>query len=185
MSDDLEVTGGVGGMDRRDFIRKGAIVGGMAGMVWAAPAISSLGSPAFAGTPEGQAISNIAFVLGNADPEQRYKFDGESLPCTAEGANTVRPCVDGLYDDYKAQYDQWCDADYTTQDLLESIECDDPYEWTITAKPSYTVQWAVVKTGVKSDHCRLFLPETPGQTLVVNTTGGVATPFLEGNQHPC
>ena len=188
MSDDLEVTGGVGGMDRRDFIRKGAMVGGMAGMVWAAPMISSIGRPAFAGTPDdpdGQEISNVAFVLGNGVTE-RYKFDGDTIPCQAESADTVRPCVDGLKDDdYEAQYDEWCAASYTSQDLLEEIQCTDPHEWTIIAKDGYTVRWAVVKTGVQSDHCRLFLPENPVQTLVVNTTGGVETIFRTGMPHHC
>ncbi len=47
MSDGVEVP--VTGMDRRDFIRSSVVAGGL---VWAAPAMSSLGSHAFAtGTP--------------------------------------------------------------------------------------------------------------------------------------
>jgi hypothetical protein len=42
MNDHVETPVGV---DRRDFIKRGAIVGGM---VWAAPLVQSLGSPAFA-----------------------------------------------------------------------------------------------------------------------------------------
>lgn len=50
MSEDIEATGG---LDRRDFIKRGAVVGGL---VWAAPLVQSLGSPAFAqeGTVGGE-----------------------------------------------------------------------------------------------------------------------------------
>ena len=68
MSEDLELTGGSAGIDRRDFIRKSAIVGGM---VWAAPMISSIGSPAFAITPNGE---------GDFDPEL-YSYLAVLLKC--------------------------------------------------------------------------------------------------------
>jgi hypothetical protein len=47
MSEELQVTEEASGLDRRTFVKRSAIVGGM---VWAAPAITTLGSRAFAAT---------------------------------------------------------------------------------------------------------------------------------------
>ena len=83
--DEIDITGGESGIDRRDFIRKSALVGGM---VWAAPMVSSLGRPAFAITgeitPPGQpspdpegSISYVAFIVRNAGSGARFKYDWE------------------------------------------------------------------------------------------------------------
>ena len=93
--DEFEITGGEAGIDRRDFIRKSALVGGM---VWAAPMISSIGSPAFAVTlpgnggtngpdPEGD-ISYVAFIVVNQG-NGRFKFDFEDCPDFGTGAGQV------------------------------------------------------------------------------------------------
>ena len=146
MSDDLEVTGGVGGMDRRDFIRKGAIVGGMAGMVWAAPAISSIGRPAFAGTPIGVGISNFAFLVRN-ETDATFKYEaGEEI---LEGEQALMPCVGSLDETYT---DEWCDADegvnqatVTTQTVTIGGEA--YVKYTITAATGYTLGWLIVMEG--------------------------------------
>ena len=144
MSDDLEVAGGIGGMDRREFIRKGAIVGGMAGMVWAAPAISSIGRPAFAGTPMGDGISNFAFIVNN-DSDARFKYEAgeESL----EGEQALMPCVGSLPQD--PYIEEWCAAEngdnqatVTTQTVTIGGEA--YVEYTITATPTYTLGWLIV-----------------------------------------
>lgn len=63
-----------GGMTRRAFVTRSAAVGGM---VWAAPAISTLGSRAFAetnGTPRNcHAISYLALVIDTKD-DGRFQF---------------------------------------------------------------------------------------------------------------
>lgn len=66
-----------GGMTRRTFVTRSAVVGGM---VWAAPAISTLGSRAFAGTNgtprDCPAISYLAVVIKNGKTYQ-FKLDSE------------------------------------------------------------------------------------------------------------
>ena len=83
--DEFDITGGEAGIDRRDFIRKSALVGGM---VWAAPIVSSIGSPAFAitgtGTPGGSpdpsgSISYVAFIVTNAG-SGAWKYEFDSCP---------------------------------------------------------------------------------------------------------
>ena len=100
MNDNLE-SGAPTGVDRRDFIKRSAIVGGM---VWAAPAISTLGSRAFAsehnGTPRCQAISTLAIVF----------------TLTVNGTTTT----------YQAKYnlDELCEPDGRA-----APGCDDPAGW--------------------------------------------------------
>jgi hypothetical protein len=78
MSDHLEEEdqSASSGMDRRTFVRRGAILGGM---VWAAPAISTMGSRAFAqteGTPrECHDISYLALVIKNGSPTYQFKLN--------------------------------------------------------------------------------------------------------------
>jgi hypothetical protein len=75
---DIESTTGASVIDRRDFIRKSAIVGGM---VWAAPAMSTLGSRAFAdaGTLiiEEECDNFINFKI----EEVCYNAAGEKVQC--------------------------------------------------------------------------------------------------------
>ena len=63
MDDGLEVP--ATRMDRRVFIRSGIAVGGL---VWAAPAISSFGARAFAGTPEQR---DLCPPIGNRSEQPR------------------------------------------------------------------------------------------------------------------
>jgi hypothetical protein len=91
MSDELEITEGASGLDRRTFIKRSAIVGGM---VWAAPAISTLGSRAFAlenGTGRDcHAISYLALVIETTSGIYQFKVQkngtcepgGETAQCT-------------------------------------------------------------------------------------------------------
>lgn len=89
---------GVGGMSRRELIRRGGVAAGT--LVWAVPAIESFTSPAFgaaAGTPpptvvEGQAISFVALLLKCGGKLHRIKFEAPfpsgTLRC-ATGAPAV------------------------------------------------------------------------------------------------
>jgi hypothetical protein len=93
MSEELEVLEGASGIDRRSFIKRGAIVGGM---VWAAPAISALGPRAFAqenGTPRlCTDISNIAVVFTVNGTTYQAKYDLDD-GCAATG-NATPNCPD-------------------------------------------------------------------------------------------
>lgn len=60
MADDLNSNFGI---DRRTLIKRGAIVGGA---VWAAPAITSVGSRAFGQTTGTPAETNISYIAFNA-----------------------------------------------------------------------------------------------------------------------
>lgn len=77
--DELEITGGTSGIDRRDFIKKSAIVGGM---VWAAPMVSSIGSPAFAFT--GNVIENCNKFFQAKFEVDDLRFDDCNLPDEVE-----------------------------------------------------------------------------------------------------
>ena len=82
MSDEIELTGNQAGLDRREVIKRGAILGGV---VWAAPVIQSIGSPAFAitptpvetptPTPEAQNMSFIAAVVTCNGITYRVKYE--------------------------------------------------------------------------------------------------------------
>ena len=169
MSDDLEVTGGVGGMDRRDFIRKGAIVGGMAGMVWAAPAISSIGSHAFAGTPIGVGVSNFAFIVNNADWTFKYEAGEESL----DGTQAMMPCVGALPDQYTTE---WCEASsgddqatVTTETVTIDGEAYVKYTITVADSTNYTLGWLVVMEGSgQDDPC--YFKDLPDGTIEFSFT---------------
>jgi hypothetical protein len=115
MSDDIELTGQQVGLDRREVIKRGAILGGV---VWAAPVIQSIGSPAFAitptpvgtptPTPELPDISFIAAVLTcSHDGEEftiRVKYsdgDWEGEPGPPGGHPSCNP--DGYADADRAE----------------------------------------------------------------------------------
>ena len=92
MTEDIE-TGTASGIERRDFIKKSAIVGGL---VWAAPAMSALGPRAFGqennGTPRCTAISNIAIVFTANGTTYQAKFDLDD-GCAGSG-NATPNCDD-------------------------------------------------------------------------------------------
>ena len=93
MTEDIE-TGTASGIERRDFIKKSAIVGGL---VWAAPAMSALGPRAFGqennGTPRCKtAISNIAIVFTVEGVTYQAKYDLDDK-CEDQGT-AVPGCVD-------------------------------------------------------------------------------------------
>lgn len=93
MSENPEHDAPTGGMTRRTFVTRSAVVGGM---VWAAPAISTLGSRAFAetnGTPRDcHAISYLALVI-DTDDGRRFQFkQNKSGAC--EHGGEVPQCPD-------------------------------------------------------------------------------------------
>jgi len=121
MSEDLELTGGASGIDRRDFIRKSAIVGGM---VWAAPMVSSIGSPAFAitepgngtGDPDCEDASYVAIVVTFGGTTYRLKWEFD------EWAWETLPGPDGVEDDPDECYpDGWDSATKTNPTALRQI----------------------------------------------------------------
>lgn len=92
------------GVTRRELIKRSAIVGGT--VVWVAPLIQSLSSPAFAAgsttdTLNGQDISFVALLLESASTRYRVKFEA-GFPATAGfaptecGRNFNLPCADKL-----------------------------------------------------------------------------------------
>jgi hypothetical protein len=93
MDEHTELEGQSGGMDRRDFVKRSAILGGM---VWAAPAVSSLGSRAFAqaiGSPDvtGECDYIVRFKWS---PEGGFESCGTGGDCYPEGYdNAAYPCV--------------------------------------------------------------------------------------------
>ena len=164
MSEELELTGGSAGIDRRDFIRKSAIVGGM---VWAAPMIQSIGSPAFAGTEingengEGDCkISAIQIYLAN-DSAARYKvgwyFVAGQWEIRPESA-AAPPCVKNLDSPDRQLLTEWCaatdaltvdglDVDVTAvlpgnEDSKARVVVDDS-----EATGNYYLEWIVIKSG--------------------------------------
>ena len=78
MSEELENS--TDGVSRRSMLKKSALVGGT--MVWAAPVVQSITSPAFAqGTPEDgdtQDISFVAILLDCSGDLYRVKFNNET-----------------------------------------------------------------------------------------------------------
>jgi len=64
------------GLSRRDLIKRGAVVGGV---VWAAPVVQSLSSPAFAGTPGGGECENFF----------RFKFNLTNGVFVPDGGTTL------------------------------------------------------------------------------------------------
>jgi hypothetical protein len=86
MSEELQVTEEASGLDRRTFVKRSAIVGGM---VWAAPAITTLGSRAFAatgGTPRKCVdISYLAVVVTTNAGTFRFKYEANGA--CEDGAN--------------------------------------------------------------------------------------------------
>lgn len=105
MSDDIEFTGDQAGIDRREIIKRGAILGGV---VWAAPVIQSIGIPAFAATPtpvttptpEAEPWSFLAAVLtchdngGSKTIRVKYNYDNggwESNPGPPQGHPHCNP----------------------------------------------------------------------------------------------
>lgn len=148
------------GFGRRDFLRKGAVVGGM---VWATPLIQSIGSPAFALSPQpgGRAISNVAFVLvSDESPAKsfRYKFDADAgcAPDPDGPSDHAQPCV-REHADLKTQWDAADDGhgDGVPDPAVTGV--DDPLElvtvrcgqacWTIDPVDGYAVAWATVMAG--------------------------------------
>lgn len=82
------------GIDRRTLIKRGAIVGGA---VWAAPAITSVGSRAFGQTTTGTpAETNISYILFNAlcgSTTYRVKVE-EDGTCEAGNTFSAPDCAD-------------------------------------------------------------------------------------------
>lgn len=175
MSEELELIGGSAGIDRRDFIRKTAIVGGM---VWAAPIIQSIGSPAFAfspngeGNPDGSAISNVAFLLVNGALKYKYDFDLGCIQDDEEGAGGGAPCVSSapvLLGDWNAAGDgHLLDPDGGFKDGANnvSVECRE-FCWRITPAAEWAVAWAAVKAGTADGSCFYyeFIPRNSNTAL--------------------
>jgi hypothetical protein len=148
MSEELEMTEGASGVDRRNFIKRTAVVGGM---VWAAPVLQSLSSPAFAMTPCGQDISNLVFILQNGTLAFKYEAVGGS--CTLEAGGNMDQVCKNQFPTYDADFR---DADTPTADelLLVDVDCSNPCRWVIKVlSDDYKVLWAIVKAG---STCTLF-----------------------------
>jgi hypothetical protein len=153
MSDEIEEIGGTG-LDRRSFLKRSAIVGGM---VWAAPLIQS--APAFAQTsgtgiteiPEGcQAISYLAFVLHN-DGSTKYKYEDATGGCTIEGGGNLDAVCSTA-----ALEASWSSAVAGGHnDGKVTVDCSDDKVWSIDPAPGYGVQWALVKSGA-AGQCTVF-----------------------------
>jgi hypothetical protein len=144
MSESVEVGGLPQSVERRDFMKKTAIVGGM---VWAAPLVQSLGSPAFAGTPAGTcSISNIQFLMNN-ESQTTYKFDEVGGDPVGGGDQSTPPCVGGLPGASKQEaFNQWCAANPGLESQVTITKIDATL-WRIDPSPGYGVVWAVVKSG--------------------------------------
>ena len=162
--DDLEISQGTGGLDRRSFIQKSALVGGM---VWAAPLVSSFGSPAFAGTlqvingktpdPDKGAISNIAIYLANGGAVCKADFDKNLV----EDDTSTNPCVANLGDaGYPGLLAEWEATTGTCGNLVTVQYFDDARTALIIPDEDWAVKWAVVKRGGQTDDCLLFLNKT-------------------------
>jgi hypothetical protein len=142
MSEEIELTGGATGLDRRDFIKRSAVVGGM---VWAAPVISSIGSPAFAMTPGGTDISNIAFLLNNVSTNFKY----DSAACANVSDGSAEPCVADLniapapWPGYLSDWN--LAATGTDSDGKVTVTCG--ASWTIDPTANYNIVFVAVKAG--------------------------------------
>jgi hypothetical protein len=167
MNEEVSASPGAAGLDRRDFVKRTAIVGGM---VWAAPIISSIGSPAFAGTPVGTcSISNIQFLLVNNGPNT-FKWEADEFG-EGGGDSSTPPCVSAL-DDIK--FAEWCSGTPGTSDQVSVTRIDDTL-WRIDPADGYGVAWATVKTGGgQADFEDCYLVEgsrVKGQSLYVTCLG--------------
>lgn len=150
MSTDIELSGEVAGIDRRDFIRKSAIVGGM---VWAAPVISSMGSPAFAFTPQGQKISYAAFIVDNASAAFKYEANGT---CGLEdGPAKLDANCGALFPVEAAEFQAVNYGDEADEGVKFTIDCSNPKAWIICPLEGYSIRWVIVKSGARNP-CSLF-----------------------------
>jgi len=105
-----EELGTVEGISRRDMLKRSAIVGGGAAMVWAAPSVTTFGARAFGdnGTPASD-FSNYGAVIDCGGTRYRIKADYDektdvlkwSLPGTLGG------CESAFGD---AFFEDWCDS---------------------------------------------------------------------------
>lgn len=90
-----EELGTVEGISRRDMLKRSAIVGGGAAMVWAAPSVTTFGARAFGsdGTP-ATAFSNFgAIIRDTSDSDKLYKIKGNQ---TGALPNFVWEAGDGM-----------------------------------------------------------------------------------------
>jgi hypothetical protein len=161
MTDTVEVTGSSAGIERRDFLRRSAIVGGM---VWAAPVIQSIGSPAFAFTPSGREISNVSFlVLNQGSGKWKYeatgsavnaKLDGSPTGCAALYEQVKSTIVPGSGDNDgpdKTVEQLWNEAPSGNPPSVPLIDRTDPTKWCLDAvEAGYYIAFAFVKGGAGS-----------------------------------
>jgi hypothetical protein len=93
------------GVTRRELIKRGAVVGGT--VVWAAPVIQSLSSPAFAGstteTLAGLSLSTVGLLLESGGVKYRVKFEASGFSTTGAFGPTecgrkfkTEPCANKL-----------------------------------------------------------------------------------------
>jgi hypothetical protein len=143
LSDELEVMEDTSGLDRRTFIKRGAIVGGM---VWAAPAISSLGSRAFAadnGTPRKcTEISTLAIVFTIDGVTYQAKY---SLRDECEDQGTAAP---GCDDPNGWQFQRTSNLDGC---LITTWDTTDPCCWKVTIGGEGTITIVGVAVGGGGD----------------------------------
>jgi len=126
------------GLSRRDLIKRGAVVGGV---VWAAPVVQSLTSPAFAGTPGGGECENFFRFKFNVVDGVAIPDDGTSTPdCTIPDFGTTPLGNDRVTVVLSGPYD---DGDPTT--VTVSDNTGDTYDC--------TVEFLVVKAGSGDGAC--------------------------------
>jgi hypothetical protein len=163
MSEDLEVMEGASGLDRRTFIKRSAVVGGM---VWAAPVLQSLSSPAFAFTPSCQDISYLAFILANVDETNRWKYESNG-PCTFEAGGEIDNVCASQFPDLATEFSNTSEGSASDEPTKFTLNCDDPKQWIISPTANYKVVWALVKSG-GADKCTLFSSEyAKGEAVTV------------------
>jgi hypothetical protein len=166
MTHEVESLSVASGIERRDFLRRSAIVGGM---VWAAPIIQSVGSPAFAFTPptECKDISYVAFIVTNfGSGTYKFEYNDGTGQCPASpdvgfdsapgGCGDV---FDALDDSYKQEWQQATQSDSVAGTV--TVDCNPPLDtWCITAPDGYYVKWALVKSGQGADGKCVFVENT-------------------------
>lgn len=88
-------------IDRRELLRRGAVVGGLGALAWAAPSVTTFGARAFAaGTPFAGTVSWVIVWFVNDDAEapkwHRVKYENADVGYTTDpSANNTNSIISG------------------------------------------------------------------------------------------
>jgi hypothetical protein len=105
----MEDEGPVGGMNRRDLLRRGAVIGGT--LAWSAPAIQAIAKPAFAGVPSPQCIVGVrTFDDDGQCVETRYPEAEDCCDCIDEQIAAGRTAFRAALNCYSAGRCEFDDA---------------------------------------------------------------------------